>query len=415
MRTISSSSILYNKVAVGKGENVMTKNNQKNVDISSYLDQFKVHEFQNRLLYWFERNMRDLPWRQDKDPYKIWVSEIMLQQTQVDTVIPYYHRFLERFPTIESLADAHEEDVLKMWEGLGYYSRARNLQQAVKEVREHYGGKVPENTKEILSLKGVGSYTAGAILSIAYGKREPAVDGNVMRVMSRILTIYDDIQKAKTKSLFEGIVKQLIPADSTSYFNQGLMELGALICTPQKPKCEQCPVQTLCRAYEQNVQNELPVKTKKKKQKTQHMVAGVLVCNGHVLIRKRPDTGLLAKLYEFPNTEWLNNSARDTISTYYKDQFSVFAEAVQEWTSVQHTFTHLIWNITVYAMELADKYNLESNDDDSLVTINTNEIASSNNRAKWVPVDELDEYAFPVSHQKIKAELKKKLSFIGHA
>ena len=208
-----------------------------------------TQQFRQSLVEWFNNEQRDLPWRHTKEPYKIWVSEVMLQQTRVDTVIPYYNRFMEKYPTAESLAYAPQEELLKMWEGLGYYSRARNLQAGVKEVVETYGSVVPNNRTDISKLKGVGPYTAGAILSIAYGKPEHAVDGNVMRVLSRVLNIDADIALPKTKKIFEDAVMMLIDPNNTSAFNQGLMELGALICTPTSPKCLLCPVRDYCTAF----------------------------------------------------------------------------------------------------------------------------------------------------------------------
>jgi len=355
----------------------------------NYLQDFSVREFQEKLLYWFERNMRDLPWRKDKDPYKIWVSEIMLQQTRVDTVIPYFERFITRFPTIEALAEAPEDEVLKHWEGLGYYSRARNLQSAVKEVKESYAGVVPDSPEEIAKLKGVGPYTAGAILSIAYGKREPAVDGNVMRVFSRLFAIDQDIQKVKTRHLFESLVREVIPEGHASYFNQGIMELGALICTPQSPKCERCPVQEFCTAYHQGIQHTLPVKEKKKKPKPLKMVAGVLVENGKVLVRQRPETGLLAKLFEFPNIEWVENADR-TLSEHFYQYYGFKVETKSLMQSVQHTFSHIIWDISV--MEV---YRVAEQEKEELPE-----------HSKWVPIEELHLLAFPVSHQKIKAQIE---------
>ena len=268
------------------------------------LNGFSRETFQTQLLAWYDENKRDLPWRKTRDPYHIWVSEIMLQQTRVDTVIPYFENFIERFPTIDEIAEADEEDVLKAWEGLGYYSRARNLQAAVREVKESYGGVVPNNEEEISTLKGVGPYTAGAILSIAYGKPVPAVDGNVMRVLSRILLVYDDISKAKTRKAFEQAVRELIPNDEASSFNQALMELGAVVCTPKSPGCLLCPVRSECRAFHEGVQTELPVKAKKKRPKPVPIAVAVLEnANGQFLISKRPNKGLLANLWEFPNCE----------------------------------------------------------------------------------------------------------------
>lgn len=359
------------------------------------LKDFPIQKFQESLLYWFERNMRDLPWRKDRDPYKVWVSEIMLQQTRVDTVIPYFNRFIERFPTIEALASAPEDDVLKHWEGLGYYSRARNLQSAVQEVQEQYGGVVPDNPEEISKLKGVGPYTAGAILSIAYGKPEPAVDGNVMRVFSRIFAIEDDIQKPKTRKLFEELIRGIIPKDATSFFNQGIMELGALICSPKSPQCLFCPVSEMCKGRELGIEQQLPVKQKKKKPSAQQLVAGVLVNEDKVWIRQRPATGLLAKLYEFPNIEWQEHP-EETIAQYFYTTFGIATETADIYQSVQHTFSHLIWDVTVYELRLA--MGIEQ----SVKQING---IQESIHGFWAAFDQLEQYAFPVSHQKIKSQL----------
>jgi len=212
------------------------------------VEEIYKQKVRNALVNWYLEEKRDLPWRKTNDPYKIWVSEVMLQQTKVETVIPYYERFIKKYPSLEALASAEEEELLKQWEGLGYYSRARNLQAGVREVVEAYNSQVPTSREEISKLKGVGPYTAGAVLSIAYGVPEHAVDGNVMRVLSRILLIEEDIAKPKTKKIFERAVMELIDKEDPSSFNQGLMELGAVICTPTKPKCLLCPVREYCTA-----------------------------------------------------------------------------------------------------------------------------------------------------------------------
>ncbi|MBD8071212.1 A/G-specific adenine glycosylase [Bacillus sp. PS06] len=352
---------------------------------------FDKTEFQHDLISWFEEEMRSLPWREDRDPYKIWVSEIMLQQTRVDTVIPYFTRFIEKFPTIEALASAKEEEVLKAWEGLGYYSRVRNLQSAVKEVHEQYKGVVPNTPKEISSLKGVGPYTTGAILSIAYGIPEPAVDGNVMRVFSRICSIWEDIAKSKTRVLFEEIVREAISIENPSYFNQALMELGALICTPTSPSCLLCPVREHCKAFEEGVQAELPVKSKKKAPKPLSMVAAVLVDeNEKLLVHKRPNKGLLANLWEFPNVESQPDyqSPKETLKQFLEKEYEVDVDLGGAFTTIQHVFSHIVWNITVYKG-----------------TIKTE--VSEREDLKTLSLTDLNELAFPVSHQNIlKAFLK---------
>ncbi len=353
--------------------------------IQEQLRDFDVTGFQENLVNWFLENQRALPWRESKDPYRVWVSEIMLQQTRVDTVIPYYQAFIREFPTLEALAEAEEDQILKAWEGLGYYSRVRNLQTAVKEVVEKYEGTVPNTREEILSLRGVGPYTAGAILSIAYGKAEPAVDGNVMRVLSRVFIIEEDIAKPATRKIFEGILYDLVSKENPSAFNQGLMELGALICTPTSPGCLLCPVKVRCSANQKGIQAELPIKSKKKKQTVKQMAAIVLKNQyGEVLIEKRPETGLLARLWQFPNMETTGmDDQRKLLSEFLVNDFEIGAEVGRAIQHVEHVFSHLVWNITVFEGQVKGRANLESE------------------TRKWVPTDSIEKYAFPVSHQKI--------------
>ncbi|MFJ7669348.1 A/G-specific adenine glycosylase [Lysinibacillus sp. NPDC097195] len=306
-----------------------------------------VAEFRQSLVEWFEEEKRDLPWRHTKDPYKIWVSEVMLQQTRVDTVIPYYNRFMESFPTLELLAEAPQEYLLKHWEGLGYYSRARNLQAGVREVLENYGGIVPDNRHEISKLKGVGPYTAGAILSIAYNKPEHAVDGNVMRVLSRVLNIHDDIALPKTKKIFETAVDELIDPQNPSSFNQGLMELGALICSPTSPKCLLCPVRDYCTAFHEGQPETLPVKSKKVKMK--HIFFDVFVCeddNGRILMEQRPSEGLLANMWQFPMVEQNENAFE-----IFVQQYEIEPQAKQDILTFKHVFSHLTWHINAHYMK----------------------------------------------------------------
>ena len=344
-----------------------------------------VEQFRSDLLQWFVQEQRELPWRKDQDPYKVWVSEIMLQQTKVDTVIPYFNRFIEQFPTIEALSDAEEEKVLKAWEGLGYYSRARNLHSAVKDVQENYGGKVPNTPEEISKLRGVGPYTAGAILSIAYGVPEPAVDGNVMRVLSRILSIWEDIAKPKTRKTFEEAVRVLISHENPSYFNQALMELGALICTPTSPSCLLCPVREHCHAFHEGTVTELPVKTKAKKQRTLQLAAVILTDEeGRTLIHKRAENGLLANLWEFPNIEIVQTltSERAQLEEKLLDMYQAKVEVGEMITRIEHVFSHLVWNINVYSGKLI-------------------ELKEEKEDLKKVNAEEIKPFPFPVSHQKM--------------
>lgn len=349
------------------------------------LPKININAFQHDLISWFKREQRDLPWRKDQDPYKVWVSEIMLQQTRVDTVIPYFNRFIEWFPTIDDLANADEDQVLKAWEGLGYYSRVRNLQSAVREVQETYNGVVPDTPEEISKLKGVGPYTAGAILSIAYGVPEPAVDGNVMRVLSRILSIWSDIARPSSRRVFEQAVRELISHEDPSAFNQALMELGALICTPTSPACLLCPVREHCQAFEEGVQNELPVKTKKTKTRQVQLAAAILVDeSGRIMIHKRPSSGLLANLWEFPNVEFEHplEGERGYVEELFNTSLGLKLDLGKIIGQLEHVFSHLVWNIKVYVGKIKGEF-VESDE------------------WKLVSAEEMEQYAFPVPYQKM--------------
>lgn len=341
-----------------------------------------IEGFQKDLIAWFQLEQRTLPWRENKDPYRIWVSEVMLQQTRVDTVIPYFHAFMEKFPTVDALADADEEEILKAWEGLGYYSRVRNLQAAVREVKEKYNSIVPIEPDEFAGLKGVGPYTRGAVMSIAYNIPEPAVDGNVMRVISRILAIDEDIAKPKARKVFEEAIRIMISKTNPSDFNQALMELGALICIPSTPACLLCPVQEYCEAFRTGTQKEYPVKSKKSKPKPVRMAAAVLTDKeGNYYINKRNPTGLLANLWEFPNCEVTpGTSAKNQLEEYLKEEYSVRASLDTVEGVISHVFSHIKWEISVFT-GLVDE--------------------TSGNKLKKVTEEEMQRYAFPVSHQKI--------------
>jgi len=309
--------------------------------------------FSRELLIWYDRSKRDLPWRRHRDPYFIWVSEIMLQQTRVDTVIPYFHRFIERFPTIVDLAEAPQEDVVKMWEGLGYYSRARNLQAAAQQIVERHEGKMPSQRDDVFALKGVGPYTAGAILSIAFNQPEPAVDGNVMRVLSRYFLIEDDIAKPKTRIGMEKVIPGLIPEGRASDFNQALMELGALICTPKSPHCLICPVMEHCRGRIEGMERDLPVKTKAKKPRPEQRLAilleGAGEHEGQVLIRRRPKTGLLASMWEVPHVAASGEDLGIDIAQLEEllEDRGLSWSPMTPYMTAEHTFSHIHWTMNV--------------------------------------------------------------------
>lgn len=354
-------------------------------------EEFHVFGFAQDLLAWYDSQKRDLPWRINRDPYRVWVSEIMLQQTRVETVKPYYANFMEKFPTVTDLAVAPEDEVLKAWEGLGYYSRARNLQAAAREVTVRYGGVVPDTPAEIATLKGVGPYTAGAILSIAYEKPEPAVDGNVMRVFSRLLYLTDDIAKPATRIKIEHLVRQVIPAGRAGDFNQALMELGAMVCVPRTPQCLTCPVFDYCMARQEGVQEELPIKGKAKPPRPVTLQVGVIMREGKVLINKRPDQGLLAGMWEFPMVEsdaTKDIAKREALASGLRERFGMDVEVLEPIGEVQHIFSHLQWNMQVWTCDWIDG----------------DELPSHTRFEAW---EELDSYTFPMAHHKIRQLLQR--------
>jgi A/G-specific adenine glycosylase len=347
-------------------------------------DRGAAREMAVRILHWYEENKRDLPWRRQRDPYAIWVSEVMLQQTRVETVIPYWEHFLTLFPTLEALAQAPEADVLKAWEGLGYYSRVRNLRKGAQVVCERHHGVVPDMLDEMLDLPGVGPYTAGAVLSIAYDRDVPAVDGNVFRVLSRLFLIEEDIMKPKTRKIFEDIAEFMIPEGRAASFNQGLMEMGATVCIPKHPRCHLCPVQTLCKGLAEGMHEDLPVKEKKKPPRPVDMTAAILADGDRVLIRRRPDTGLLAGLWEFPGGERVEGETlEESLQRHLRDAFGIAVSPQRLFAQVEHTFSHLQWDMRVYECALESGEVRESED------------------VRWVSRHELADYAFPVAHGKV--------------
>ena len=301
-----------------------------------------------RILNWYKRNQRNLPWRKTKDPYYIFVSEMMLQQTQVETVIPYYHRFITRFPTVETLARASLQEVLKAWENLGYYARARHLHLAAKEMIERTGGVIPDNEEELLRLPGVGPYTAAAILSIAFDRRVPAVDGNVRRVLCRLFAIRTPLEESKTQRRIQNLAADLVPVKA-SLFNQGIMDLGATICTPRHPVCGRCPVHSSCLAYEKGLQETLPITRKRGPLPHKQMTAGIL-CDTHdkLLIVQRPTKGLLGGLWKFPGGERGSGvSLQKSLEKVIQMELGIEVRVGEKIAAVKHAYTH--FRITLYA------------------------------------------------------------------
>ena len=304
------------------------------------------------LLAWYAKEARDLPWRKLRDPYAIWVSEIMLQQTRVEAVKPYFARFMTEFPTVKHLAEADETKLLKLWEGLGYYSRARNLKKAALTVVREYGGRLPRSYDALLSLSGIGSYTAGAVASIAFDIAVPAVDGNVLRIISRVLADDSDIADAKTKRAVTNMLAKIIPQDRAGDFNQALMDLGATVCLPVgKARCEVCPLKNVCEAHLDDIVKSLPVKSAKKQRRIEKRTVWLVSCGENIAIRRRPSKGLLAGLWEFPNEE-----GHRSIKAW-REELTARGWHVTSIKSVgkaKHIFTHIEWKMEGYWVEISE-------------------------------------------------------------
>ncbi|WP_432628190.1 A/G-specific adenine glycosylase [Brotaphodocola sp.] len=304
------------------------------------------------LLFWYEKNRRILPWREKPEPYRVWISEIMLQQTRVEAVKPYFERFMEALPTVADLAEVSDDRLMKLWEGLGYYSRARNLKKAAEEIMELHGGVIPADYQKLLKLPGIGSYTAGAIASIAFGIAVPAVDGNVLRVISRVMASREDILKPATRRHVEALVQAVIPSGCASEFNQGLIETGAIVCVPNgEPKCGLCPFESVCLAHRRNLVGEIPVKTPKKQRRVEERTVCILESGNHeIAIAKRPDQGLLAGLYELPNVEGQLKEEELAEIFDFDPQQVVSVEVLPK---TKHIFSHVEWRMIGYRVALS--------------------------------------------------------------
>jgi A/G-specific adenine glycosylase len=335
-------------------------------------------KIQKKLLQWFRKYGRDLPWRRTRDPYAIWVSEIMLQQTQVATVIPYYQKFLKSFPTVRHLSKADLSKVLQVWEGLGYYSRARNLHRASRIVSNHFNGKIPDNLTDLRTLPGIGRYTAGAILSIAFNKEAPILDGNVKRVLSRLFAIPGDPKE--TEKLLWKFSESLIPIVYVSSFNQGLMDLGAMICTPKEPQCSECPLRDLCKGRVSGDPERFPTKILRKKIPHIEAVSALIQENGKVLLQQRPPEGLLGGLWEFPN--WPIEEKKD-IKEYLehkiKSEIGLKVKSKEPIGSFQQTFSHFKLTLQVFHCHPLN----------------------GKGRGKWVPIKNLSLFPMSRIHRRI--------------
>ena len=369
--------------------------------------QAEIAAFQEKFLEWYHQEKRNLPWRANTNPYNIWISEIMLQQTRVDTVIGYFYRFMEEFPTIQDLAEADEQKLLKVWEGLGYYSRARNLKVAAQQIMEEFHGEFPQTPEEIGSLKGIGPYTTGAISSIAFGLPEPAIDGNIQRVTSRMFEIDADIAKASSRKVFDAAMRTILSPEQPGEMNQAFMDLGSSICTPLNPQCDVCPIQEFCLSYKTGRQTDFPVKTKKIKPKDVYYVAAAIEnAQEEYLLVQRPETGLLAKMWQFPLQEVTKAEYEALLTTWQKEETNQLAlDLVAEETTPQifdelpviwqkrhfgeisHVFSHLRWHVLLFYGRKAGDIQLE--------------------RSAWANENQFESFVFPKPQQKLVEQLKK--------
>ncbi len=330
-----------------------------------------MNTFTRRLLAWYRCNARTLPWRGHPDPYAVWVSEIMLQQTRVETVIPYFHRWMVRFPTIKSLADASEQDVLNEWEGLGYYSRARNLYKAAKTVVEQYEGQLPRDLVALRRLPGIGRYTVGAIASMAFGMDEPTLDGNIRRIFARIFDIHLPADLPSGEKALWNLVAEHLPKGKAGDYNQALMDLGATICLPKNPRCLICPVMELCQARAKGVQDQRPVLKPAKKMPHYIHAAAVIVKHGRVLLAKRPSKGLLGGMWEFPNGRVEDDSARE-LSKNLRSGYQLKVRSDDALGVVKHAYTHFKVTVHVFQCELVSM--------------------TKNQNLKWVKLKNLEDF-----------------------
>ena len=349
--------------------------------------------FSKSLLSWFEKEKRPLPFRKSKDPYKVWLSEIILQQTQMETGISYYNKFIARFPNIGDLAKADQEEVYSIWQGLGYYNRAKNLHKTAKIISKELNGKIPSTVVELEQLPGIGPYIAAAIASIAFGEKVAVVDGNVLRVMTRFFGIKDDIGDQKTKVKIQGRLNQVIkPLDPPS-FNQGLMELGALVCLPKTPQCNQCPINEMCYAKNMNEIEKLPVK--KKKPPTPHytIVIGIIKNNDNkLLITKRKKDQLLGGLWEFPGGKVNDSETLDqALFREIKEEVNLDIHSISFLCKVNHAYSHFKITMHAYICQTNQYQNLR---------------LSSADDFRWVTQNQLDQFAFPKANKVVIENLK---------
>jgi A/G-specific adenine glycosylase len=344
-----------------------------------------IQNFQKNLLIWYKSNKRNLPWRKTSNPYFIWISEAMLQQTQVKTVIPYYLKFIKQFPTVNDLADTDQQNVLKIWEGLGYYSRARNLQKAAKIIVNEYNEQIPNQLELIQNLPGVGDYISAAVLSIAFQQPIAVVDGNVKRVIARLFCLNDPINDPKTKSIFVEKSNDLLNSKFSGDHNQAMMELGALICTPKNPTCINCPVKDFCDAFQNEEVDNFPKRIIKAKTPLYHISIGVIYKDGKMLVTKRKEDGLLGGLWEFPGGKREpKESAENTCIREIQEETGISISITKHLTKVKHAYTHFKVSIDVFIC----KY------------VTGDVVLNGPVDYRWITKSEISDFPFPKSNHK---------------
>lgn len=349
------------------------------------------HQFSDRILKYYAAHRRHLPWRDDPQPYYVWLSEIMLQQTRVETVIDYFRRFIDAFPTVEALAEAGEQQLLKQWEGLGYYSRVRNLQKAARIIVQQYQSRLPMTKAELLTLPGIGPYTAGAIASIAYQQPEVAIDGNLIRVASRLLSFKKVVNTAKTKADIEQFWQELLPIQAAGDFNQAIMDIGATICLPNgQPLCQKCPLTSWCSAYQNGNPMDYPLKPPKKTRRLEQKTVFLLFSGQEIALEKRSRNGVLAGMWQFPMVE--GRLGQEQVTAWLQ-QHNLSYSQLRTGPTAKHIFSHLEWEMISWQVKL-DEWRV---------------CESSSSEFEWIKATGVDEIALPTAFRRFRTYIREQV------
>jgi len=359
-----------------------------------------MKKLQHNILDWFQEHARDLPWRTTYSPYHVWISEIMLQQTQMDRVVDYFNRWISRFPGIASVASADEEEVLKLWEGLGYYARVRNIMRTARILMTEHSGQIPADYVKLLRLPGIGNYTAGAIMSIAFNKEYPLVDANIERIFARLFNLDNPVKEKNTHSFIWRKAREALPQGRPREFNQALMELGALVCISRNPRCSICPIRNECKAYRLSLVSERPVLQTPPKTIFIEMATGILEHDGRILIQKRKSKGVWANLWEFPGGRLEPGETPEmALVREYLEETELAVDSLQKITTVHHSYMNYRVTLHCYFCSLTDgKFE---------------PVLHGAQEYRWIEPDELLHYAFPSGHRKLIAHLRKESVFLS--